>query len=85
MRNVTKELNEPTCPIYQGCEVVGQGPRSQAQAAAAAGEQQRRDVLVQRGVERVERSSDGLGLLALAGFVTMSALRAPRRRSSGRR
>lgn len=32
-RQITKELNEPMCPIYQGCTVVGQGPRSQAQEA----------------------------------------------------
>ncbi len=36
VRQVTKEANEPICPIYQGCDVVGQGPRSQAQAAAAS-------------------------------------------------
>ncbi len=36
-RQVTKEANEPLCPIYQGCDLVGQGPRSQAQAAAASG------------------------------------------------
>ncbi len=34
-RQVTKEANEPVCPIFQGCDLVGQGPRSQAQAAAA--------------------------------------------------
>ncbi len=36
MRNITKEANEPMCPIYQGCDIIGQGPRSQAAAAAAA-------------------------------------------------
>jgi Uncharacterized protein conserved in bacteria (DUF2330) len=35
LRQVTKEANEPTCTIYQGCDVIGQGPRSQAIAAAA--------------------------------------------------
>lgn len=29
-RQVTRELNEPICPVFQGCEVVGQAPRSEA-------------------------------------------------------
>ncbi|HEY8079025.1 MAG TPA: hypothetical protein VIF62_33060, partial [Labilithrix sp.] len=32
VRQVTKELNEPQCPVYQGCDVVGQAPRDQAAA-----------------------------------------------------
>ncbi len=29
-RQVTREANEPLCPVFQGCEVVGQAPRSAA-------------------------------------------------------
>ncbi len=29
-RQVTRELNEPICPVFQGCEVVGQAPRGEA-------------------------------------------------------
>ncbi|HRG99991.1 MAG TPA: DUF2330 domain-containing protein [Polyangiaceae bacterium] len=29
-RQVTRELNEPICPVYDGCDVVGQAPRSEA-------------------------------------------------------
>ncbi len=29
-RQVTRELNEPICPVFDGCEVVGQAPRSEA-------------------------------------------------------
>lgn len=31
-RQVTRELNEPLCPVYDGCDVVGQAPRSEAAA-----------------------------------------------------
>lgn len=31
-RQVTRELNEPLCPVFQGCEQVGQAPRSEAAA-----------------------------------------------------
>jgi hypothetical protein len=31
-RQVTRELNEPLCPVWQGCEQVGQAPRSEAAA-----------------------------------------------------
>ncbi|HQY60637.1 MAG: DUF2330 domain-containing protein [Myxococcales bacterium] len=33
-RQVTRELNEPLCPVYDGCDVVGQAPRSEAAAMA---------------------------------------------------
>ncbi len=32
IRTVTKEANEPQCPIYSGCEYVGTASRSEAQA-----------------------------------------------------
>ena len=30
-RQVTRELNEPLCPVFEGCETVGQAPRSEAE------------------------------------------------------
>jgi hypothetical protein len=30
VRQVTRELNEPSCPVYSGCTQVGTAPRSQA-------------------------------------------------------
>jgi hypothetical protein len=30
LRTVTRELNQPQCPVYQGCQVVGTAPRDQA-------------------------------------------------------
>jgi MYXO-CTERM domain-containing protein len=35
LRIPTQESGQPTCTIYNGCDVVGQGPRDEAQAAAA--------------------------------------------------
>ena len=35
-RIVTKESNQPTCPIYDGCKVVGEGPRDAAIASVDA-------------------------------------------------
>ncbi len=34
VRQVTREANQPQCPIYQGCEAVGTKPRDEAQADA---------------------------------------------------
>ena len=31
-RQVTRELSEPLCPVFEGCEQVGQAPRSEAGA-----------------------------------------------------
>src|SRR5262249_36970237 len=33
VHQATKELNEPQCPIYQGCTYVGMGTRTQAENA----------------------------------------------------
>ncbi len=36
-RQVTRELNEPLCPVFQGCNNVGQAPRSEAAQAMGTG------------------------------------------------
>lgn len=36
VRQLTKELNEPLCPVYNGCDTTGQAPRSEAVARASA-------------------------------------------------
>ncbi len=36
-RQVTRELNEPLCPVFSGCDQVGQAPRSEAAAQASGG------------------------------------------------
>jgi hypothetical protein len=37
LRTLTKELNQPQCPVYDGCNVVGTAPRDEAAARAANG------------------------------------------------
>jgi MYXO-CTERM domain-containing protein len=37
-RVVTKELNQPLCPVYNGCEQVGTAPRDEAAAQSSSGE-----------------------------------------------
>jgi len=36
IRQLTKELNEPLCPVYNGCDTAGTAPRSEAVARANA-------------------------------------------------
>jgi len=36
IRRLTKELNEPLCPVYDGCDTAGTAPRSEAVARANA-------------------------------------------------
>ena len=36
VRQLTKELNEPLCPVYSGCDTAGTAPRSEAVARANA-------------------------------------------------
>ena len=36
IRQLTKELNEPLCPVYSGCDTAGTAPRSEAVARANA-------------------------------------------------
>jgi hypothetical protein len=37
VRQVTKELNEPACPVFDGCTQVGTAPRSEAIARSSGG------------------------------------------------
>jgi hypothetical protein len=37
VRQVTKELNEPQCPVWNGCEQVGTAPRDEAFARSTTG------------------------------------------------
>jgi hypothetical protein len=75
LRQVTKEANEPTCPIYQGCQVVGQGPRSQAEAAAAANSGKGESFSC-----RAARTGNLEGTLSVVAVAGLAALRLRRRR-----
>ena len=78
VRQITKEANEPICPIYQGCEMVGQGPRSQAQAAANSSS---------HGESFSCRAARGNGLegalAGIAGLAGLVVVRSRRRRKRG--
>jgi hypothetical protein len=37
VHQITKELNEPVCPVYSGCDQTGTAPRSEAEAQANGG------------------------------------------------
>jgi hypothetical protein len=62
-RQVSKEANEPMCPIYNGCDVVGQAPRGEASAAQA-----------QYGSRGCSTASDGSGTSSAVLFAGVGAL-----------
>ncbi len=71
LRLPTKELGQPVCPIYNGCDVVGQGPRDQAQAAVTGNGKSSFSCAT-----TTPGSSEGpLALLALAGFLGFVVVR----------
>jgi MYXO-CTERM domain-containing protein len=78
LRQVTKEANQPQCPIYQGCTVVGTGPRDQAQAAQNGGSGGGETFGCSTSASTAE---DGtvLAIGALAGLLGLAAIRIRRR------
>ena len=74
VRNVTKEANEPMCPIYQGCQVIGEGPRSQAQAAAAKNTNSE-----SFSCNATRQNPENAALLAVAGLLVVARIRNRRR------
>ncbi len=71
VRQVTKELNEPLCPVYVGCKQTGTAPRSEA---------------IQRSTNHCSAAPSQMheGLAAAAvGFVGLALARAVRRRRKG--
>jgi hypothetical protein len=76
LRVPTQESGQPTCTIYNGCDVVGQGPRDQAIAATSNGGKE--SFACNTG------SSSGSGhmtLFALAGFVAFAWGRSRKKKS----
>jgi len=79
-RQVTKEANQPLCPIFQGCEATGQAPRDEAiaQAQLPGG-----SLAGKGGCASAARSASGTGgaaALALGGVVLALARRRRARR-----
>lgn len=75
VRRLTKELNEPLCPVYSGCESAGQAPRSEAIArsgASGGGE----SFACNTSTRRSTPAWLGLG----GGFLALALVKAARRR-----
>ncbi len=79
-RVVAKELNEPVCPVYAGCESTGeQLPRTQAVAKTQANAS---GLVLGSGCNTTDKTDDAKSLLALGGlgaFFAASALRRKKR------
>jgi len=76
-RRLTKELNEPMCPVFSGCEQVGTAPRSEAQAKS----KQLEDTAAFTCATSPRSSFPSLiGLGALAAFVGLVVVRGRTRR-----
>jgi len=78
LRIPTQESGQPTCTIYNGCDVVGQGPRDQAQAAANNNGNGASSFSC-----ATSRAGKGapLALLALAGFLGFALVRSRQKKS----
>jgi MYXO-CTERM domain-containing protein len=81
IRTPTKEANEPLCPVYSGCEIVGQAPRSQAggqsAVATAVGPGNGKSSFSCASAHDASPSWIGFGV---AGALTMLGIGARRRR-----
>ncbi len=75
IRQVTREANEPQCPVYSNCEVVGTAPRSEAEGNATS--------LAGGGCRTDGKSSAGsTAILAVGGVAVILAARARRTRTT---
>ncbi len=78
LRIPKQEAGQPQCPIYNGCDYVGTGPRDQAEAQAAKNAKSE-----SFGCRTAQASSDDVPvtLMCLAGFLGFAVLRSRRRRT----
>jgi len=79
VRNVTHESDQPNCPVYSGCDVVGNQPRDQAAAATAKNNGDTESF----SCAAAPRSTFGDATLSASlGFLGFALIRARRRRRS---
>jgi hypothetical protein len=82
VRVASKEANQPPCPVYEGCDVVGTAPRDQAAAETARNNGQ---FIGSGSCASAPRTPGGaLAMSALAGMVGLAAIRSRRARRSRR-
>ena len=84
-RQLTRESNEPQCPIYNGCDRVGTAPRSEAIAhnnANGGSESFGCSTAPSTKAFRSATSPGGLGTLGIgAGFLALSFIKSRRRKA----
>jgi Uncharacterized protein conserved in bacteria (DUF2330) len=78
-RTVTREANQPSCPVYDGCDQVGNAPRDDARAQTDANNGNESFACSAGG-----RSFDGVTLFGVAGFFGVSLLRSRKKRAAKR-
>lgn len=80
VRQVTREANEPLCPVYDGCEYVGQAPRSEAGARKDSAALGGGGCTAARGDHSTGTLASALAVLSLAGVAAARSRRARPRR-----
>jgi hypothetical protein len=81
-RQITRELNEPLCPVYSSCRQVGTAPRSQAAAQTNANPNDASSADEDDGCSTSRAREGQTWLFALAGLFAFSLQRKFRRRRS---
>jgi len=77
VRQLTKEVNEPLCPVWSGCDQAGQAPRSEA-TARANGDGGESFACATSTKKPTSPAWLGMG----AGFLALAMVKAARRRRS---
>lgn len=80
VRQVTRETNEPLCPVYDGCEYVGQAPRSEAAARKDSAALGGGGCRAASGDHSTGTLASTLAVLSLAGLAAARSRRARPRR-----
>jgi hypothetical protein len=74
VRQITREANEPLCPVFNGCDNIGQAPRSEAQARADG------DSGESFSCSTTSKPTSPTWLGLGAGFLALAMVKASRRR-----
>lgn len=80
IRQLTKEINEPLCPVYNGCDTAGQAPRSEAIARMDAQNNGGKEAF---SCTTSSRSGSPAWMALGGGFLALALVKAARRRRRG--
>jgi hypothetical protein len=78
IRQLTKEINEPLCPVYNGCNNAGTAPRSEAIARADGSNGKGESFACTTSSSSRSSSPAWIGLGG--GFLALALVKAARRR-----